>query len=49
VAIAFLMGSFVARNADLWRHLATGRLVAQFQYPLGADPFSYPTTAAGCG
>lgn len=41
VVLAFLMGSFVARNADLWRHLAAGRMVTQFQYPWGGDPFTF--------
>ena len=38
---AFLAGSFAARNSDVWRHLAGGRLVAAFDYPWGGDPFSY--------
>jgi tetratricopeptide (TPR) repeat protein len=42
---AFLAGSFAARNSDVWRHLAAGRLVASFDYPWGSDPFSF--TAAG--
>ncbi len=41
VVLAFLLASFVARNSDLWRHLAAGRLVTQFQYPVGGDPFTY--------
>jgi hypothetical protein len=41
VVVAFLMGSFAARNPDLWRHLAAGKLVTQFQYPIGGDPFTY--------
>lgn len=41
VVLAFLLGSFVARNADLWRHLAAGRMVTQFQYPWGGDPFTF--------
>lgn len=41
VVLAFLMASFVARNADLWRHLAAGRMVTQFQYPWGGDPFTF--------
>lgn len=45
VVLAFLMASFAARNADLWRHLAAGRLVTQFQYPFGGDPFTF--TAEG--
>ena len=34
VTLAFLMGSFVARTADLWRHLAAGRLVAHRPVPV---------------
>ena len=42
--LAFLVSSFVARNGDVWLHLATGRLVAQGGYPFGTDPFAYTTT-----
>jgi hypothetical protein len=41
--LAFLSGSFLARNSDLWFHLATGRLVANGEFVFGADPFSYAT------
>jgi hypothetical protein len=43
LVLAFLSASFVARNSDLWFHLATGRLVAQGQFSFGADPFAYTT------
>ena len=43
LSFAFLVSSFVARNADVWLHLATGRLVAQGAYSFGNDPFSYTT------
>ena len=43
VAFAFLSGSFVARNSDLWLHLAAGRLIVNGQYSFGVDPFSYAT------
>ncbi|MBP3955165.1 hypothetical protein J8F10_07710 [Gemmata sp. G18] len=33
--------AFVARNSDVWLHLATGRLVAHGDYHFGADPFAY--------
>jgi hypothetical protein len=46
VAFAFLVSSFVARNADVWLHLATGRLVAAGAYSFSADPFSYTTNGA---
>ncbi len=41
VVLAFLTASFVARNSDIWRHLATGRLTVQGNYPLGKDPFTF--------
>lgn len=41
VAFAFLLASFPARNSDLWRHLAGGRLLAAGSYSLGSEPFSY--------
>jgi hypothetical protein len=41
IVLAFLVSSFIARNSDLWRHLATGRLIAQFSYPYGGDPLTY--------
>jgi hypothetical protein len=41
--LAFLAGSFVARNGDLWFHLATGRLVARGEFTFGTDPFAYTT------
>lgn len=43
LVFAFFLGSFVARNTDLWMHLATGRLLAQGQLPFGVDPFAYTT------
>ncbi len=43
LAFAFLAASFVARNADLWLHLATGRRLAEGAYSFGADPFAYTT------
>ncbi len=42
---AFFLGSTVARNSDVWQHLATGRLISGGQYSFGSDPFSY--TSAG--
>jgi len=44
VVYAFLAGSFVARNSDLFLHLAVGRSIAQGDYRFGADPFSYTTS-----
>ena len=45
LAFGFLLGSTVARNSDVWQHLATGRLIASGQYSFGSDPFAY--TSAG--
>jgi hypothetical protein len=39
-ALAFLLASTPARNSDLWRHLASGRLLAGGASPRGTDPFS---------
>ena len=41
VVLAFLLGSFAARNSDLWLHLAGGRLIAEGQLNLGTDPFGF--------
>ena len=46
LALAFLLASFVARNSDVWQHLAVGRLVAAGQYDFATDPLSYTTEAA---
>jgi hypothetical protein len=43
VILAFLAASFVARNSDLWFHLATGRLIAHGEFTFGTDPFAYTT------
>jgi tetratricopeptide (TPR) repeat protein len=43
LVLAFLASSFAARNADLWLHLAAGRLLAQGRYTFGTDPFAYTT------
>jgi tetratricopeptide (TPR) repeat protein len=45
VLLTFLLGSFTARNSDLWLHLATGRAIAQHGSPLRQDPFTF--TAEG--
>jgi hypothetical protein len=44
IAFAFLAASFVARNSDVWLHLATGRAIANGEYRFGAEPFAYTTT-----
>ncbi len=43
VALAALLGCAVIRNADVWTHLATGRLIAKGQYQYGVDPFCHTT------
>jgi len=40
----FVAASFLARNSDVWLHLATGRALVQGHYEFGHDPFSYTTT-----
>jgi hypothetical protein len=44
LVLAFLAGSFQARNSDFWFHLATGRLLAEGRFTFGEDPFSYTTS-----
>jgi tetratricopeptide (TPR) repeat protein len=46
LAFAFLAASTVARNSDLWQHLAAGRLLAERHYHFGEDPFAYTTQGA---
>ncbi|MBN9518275.1 hypothetical protein J0H58_07105 [bacterium] len=41
VGLAFLVGSFAARNSDLWLHLAAGRMLTAGEYTPGSDPFSF--------
>jgi hypothetical protein len=43
LVLVFLLASFLARNSDLWMHLASGRLMAQGEYVFGHDPFAYTT------
>src|SRR5262249_30380666 len=45
LALAFLLGSFAARNTDFWLHLATGRLLARGELAFGADPFAFTSGA----
>ncbi len=46
LVLAFFLGSFAARNTDLWMRLATGRLIAHGGYSFGTDPFSYTAASA---
>lgn len=41
VVLAFLVSSFVARNSDVWLHLAAGKRLLAGEYTPGSDPFSY--------
>ncbi|MGL6074639.1 MAG: hypothetical protein ACRC8S_10805 [Fimbriiglobus sp.] len=42
VVLAFLMASFIARNSDLWLHLANGRALTDGQiHLLGVDALSF--------
>jgi hypothetical protein len=47
VVLAFMAASFVARNSDLWLHLAAGKRLFAGQYVPGADPFSYTGAERG--
>jgi hypothetical protein len=41
IFLAFLIASFVARNTDIWVHLAAGQRLLAGEYRPGTDPFSY--------
>ncbi len=41
VVLAFLVASFVARNSDLFVHLAAGQRLLAGTYTPGSDPFSF--------
>jgi hypothetical protein len=45
VLLAFLLGSFLARNTDLWLYLAGGRNIVEGNLALGGDPFSFANRA----
>jgi hypothetical protein len=44
LAFGFFLGSFAARNPDMWLHLADGRLIAHGHFSYEADPFVYTST-----
>ncbi len=46
---AFLAASFAARNSDIFENLAVGRLVAEWKYRFGDDPFTFPGAQPGEG
>ncbi|MGE3808856.1 MAG: hypothetical protein AB7K24_29680, partial [Gemmataceae bacterium] len=41
--IVVFLASFPAANSELWRHLATGRLVAARAFEFGSDPYTATT------
>ncbi len=41
LVLTFALGSFVARNSDVWLHLAAGKRLLAGQYTPGSDPFSF--------
>lgn len=41
--LAGLLGTAVIRNADIWQHLAAGRLISAGELRFGDDPFSFTT------
>lgn len=41
IVTAFLVGSFAARNSDVWLHLASGQRLIAGSHTLGSDPFTY--------
>ncbi|MCE9565235.1 MAG: hypothetical protein K8U57_24650 [Planctomycetes bacterium] len=41
VVLAFLVASFVARNSDIYLHLAAGQRLLAGTYTPGSDPFSF--------
>ncbi len=45
LVLTFLVGSFAAVNSDVWMNLASGRLIAQGEWNIGVDPFSFATEA----
>ena len=45
MVLAFLLGSFAAANSDVWLQLASGRRIAQGEWTVGVDPFSFATEA----
>ncbi|MCI0702050.1 MAG: hypothetical protein L0241_13285 [Planctomycetia bacterium] len=47
VLLAFMAASFVARNSDVWLHLAAGKRLFAGEYTPGSDPFSYSATDRG--
>jgi hypothetical protein len=44
-ALAFLLGSFAANNSDVWMNLASGQRIAEGEWSVGVDPFSFATEA----
>ncbi|MCS7044909.1 MAG: hypothetical protein NZO58_00995 [Gemmataceae bacterium] len=44
LVLAYFFGTSSASNADFWRHLATGRALAEGEYQFGVDPFTVAST-----
>ena len=45
LVLTFLVSSFAAANSDVWLHLASGRLIAQGEWTVGVDPFTFASEA----
>jgi len=45
LVLSFFLGSYAATNPDAWLQLASGRLIAQGEWNIGVDPFSFTTEA----
>lgn len=46
LVLTFLLGSFAANNSDVFMQLASGRLIAQGEWTIGVDPFSWASRPA---
>src|SRR5262249_15555683 len=47
LGLGFLLASFLATNTEVWLNLASGRLIAEGNWPPGVDPFSFSTAGLG--
>jgi len=45
LVLTFLISSFAATNSDVWMHLASGNRIAQGEWTIGVEPFSFTTEA----
>jgi hypothetical protein len=46
VVLTFFLASFLARNSDVWLHLASGRAIVQGDAGFGVDPFAHTSGGA---